>query len=161
MFGDTFPTSDQLAKGPLPMSQDAAYAPSPFERERTQVEQYEATNGAEGGTLDGRPVIILTHTGAKSGLTRKSPLMRIEHHGSYAVIASNGGADTTPLWARNIVAHPVVQLQDGATKHTLHVREVFGEEKERWWGYAYDTYPKFQEYRAATLRDIPLYVLEP
>jgi F420H(2)-dependent quinone reductase len=143
------------------MTQDTSYVPSPLERERTQVEQYEATGGAEGGTLDGRPVIILTHTGAKSGLTRKSPLMRIEHDGSYAVMASNGGSHTTPLWAHNIAAHPDVTLQDGPTVHTLRAREVFGDEKERWWGYAYDTYPKFREYRAATDRDIPVYVLEP
>jgi F420H(2)-dependent quinone reductase len=143
------------------MTHDSTYTPSPLRRERAQVELYEATDGVEGGTLEGRPVIILTHIGVKTGATRKTPLMRIEHDGSYAVIASNGGAHTTPLWARNIAARPTVELQDGADKYTLRVREVFGEEKERWWGYAYETYPKFRDYRAATDRDIPLYVLEP
>jgi deazaflavin-dependent oxidoreductase (nitroreductase family) len=143
------------------MTGSATYEPSPLERERTTVARYEATDGAEAGTLNGRPVIILSHTGVQSGLLRKSPLMRIEHDGSYAVVASNAGAHKDPMWAHNIAANPLVKLQDGAVTHTMRAREVFGEEKERWWGYAYETYPNFVGYRAATARDIPLYVLEP
>jgi F420H(2)-dependent quinone reductase len=112
------------------MTEHAAYEPSPRERERTQVALYEATDGVEGATLNGSPVIILTHTGAKSGLVRKSPLMRIEHEGSYAIVASNGGGKE-PLWARNVAANPVVQLQDGAVKQTIRAREVVDEEKDR------------------------------
>jgi deazaflavin-dependent oxidoreductase (nitroreductase family) len=143
------------------MTEVGDYVPSPFERERTQVALYESTDGREGGTLDDRPVIIVTHTGAKSGLTRKSPLMRVEHDGGYALIASYGGAPKHPLWYHNVVTHPVVTVQDGAVTRTFRAREVHGEEKERWWGYAYDTYPKFVEYRASAPREIPVLVLEP
>ena len=89
------------------------YEPSPIDRVRQQVELYEATNGVEGATLNGKPVIVLTCKGAKSGKLRKMPLMRIEHNGSYAVVASNAGAPRHPLWYRNIVANPLVELQDG------------------------------------------------
>jgi F420H(2)-dependent quinone reductase len=143
------------------VTENAVYEPSPDERSRNQVALYEATDGAEGNTLEDRPVIILTHTGAKSGLTRKTPLMQIEHDGSYGVIASNGGAAKAPLWARNIAANPVVQVQDGAITHTLRAREVFGAERDLWWTFAYATYPKFAHYREIAGRDIPLYVLEP
>lgn len=108
------------------MNSDAPYEPSPLARERAQVALYEATDGTMGDTLEGRPVVILTHLGAKSGLVRKSPLMRIEHDGSYAVIASNGGAARDPLWAGNIDANPAVRIQDGATVHDLRARRVFG-----------------------------------
>ena len=87
--------------------------------------------------------------------------MRIEHDGSYAVIASNGGAARDPLWARNIAAHPEVRVQDGPTTHALHARRVFGDEQEQWWLRAYETFPKFAGYRQAAGRDVPLYVLEP
>lgn len=137
------------------------YEPSPLDRERAQVALYEATDGAEGNTLEGRPIIVLTHLGAKSGLLRKSPLMRIEHDGSYAVIASNGGAVQDPLWSRNVSAHADVRLQDGPTTYALHARRVFGEEQEQWWQRAYQTFPKFEQYRHAAGRDVPLYVLEP
>jgi deazaflavin-dependent oxidoreductase (nitroreductase family) len=143
------------------MTETGTYAPSPFERERTQVELYESTGGLEGGTLDGRPVIILTHTGAKSGLIRKSPLMRVEHDGRYALIASYGGAAKHPLWFHNVVDNPVVEIQDGSVKRTMRAREVFGEEKELWWSRAYATYTKFVQYREAAPREIPVLVAEP
>jgi deazaflavin-dependent oxidoreductase (nitroreductase family) len=143
------------------MNQDAAYAPSRLDRERAQVALFEATDGAEGATLEGRPIVILTHVGAKSGLLRKSPLMRIEHDGSYAVIASNGGAGRDPLWAHNIAAHPEVRVQDGPITYALHARRVFGDEQQQWWLRAYETFSKFAQYRQAAGRDVPLYVLEP
>src|ERR1700689_2164757 len=115
----------------MPLSGE--YEPSRNDRDRRQVELYEATNGKEGGTLNGKPVIILTFKGAKSGKIRKTPLMRIEHNGTYAVVASNGGAPAHPLWYRNIVANPIAELQDGAVKHDMRVREVFGEEKNELW----------------------------
>ena len=143
------------------MTVDARYEPSPLARERAQVALYEATDGEEGNTLEGRPIIIVAHVGQKSGLLRKSPLMRVEHDGSYAVVASNGGAARDPLWARNIAANPAVRVQDGATTHPLRARRVFGDEAERWWERAYETFPKFAGYRTAAGRDVPLYVLEP
>lgn len=142
------------------MNAEAPYEPSPLARERAQVALYEATDGTMGDTLEGRPVVILTHLGAKSGLVRKSPLMRIEHDGSY-VVASNGGAARDPLWAGNIAAHPEVRIQDGAMVHDLRARRVVGEELERWWLRAYETFPPFAGYRQAAGRDVPLYVLEP
>ena len=143
------------------MNEDAQYQPSPLDRERAQVALYEATDGAEGNTLEGRPIVILSHIGAKSGLLRKSPLMRIEHDGSYAVSASNGGAARDPLWANNIAVYPEVRVQDGPTTHALHARRLFGDEQEQWWQRAYQTFPKFEQYRHAAGREVPLYVLEP
>jgi F420H(2)-dependent quinone reductase len=143
------------------MTDEPRYEPSPLDRERAQVALFEATDGAEGSTLEGRPIIILAHTGGKSGLLRKSPLMRVEHNGSYAVIASNGGAERDPLWARNIAANPEVRVQDGPVVHTLRARRVFGDEGEQWWERAYETFPKFAQYRQAAPRDVPMYVLDP
>ena len=137
------------------------YEPSQNDRTREQVELYEATNGVKGGTLKGKPVIVLTFKGAKPGKLRKTPLMRIEHDGTYAVVASNAGAPTHPFWYRNIVANPIVELQDGAVKHELRVREVFGEEKNEWWKRADAAWPDFPDYRARAGREIPVLVLEP
>jgi deazaflavin-dependent oxidoreductase (nitroreductase family) len=137
------------------------YEPSSNPRDRKQVEQYEATNGVEGGTLKGKPVIVLTYKGAKSGKIRKTPLMRIEHNGTYAVVASNGGAPTHPLWYHNVIANPLVELQDGAVRQPLRAREVFGDEKNEWWKRADAAYPDFPAYRARSGRDIPVLVLEP
>ena len=137
------------------------YQPSQNDRTRKQVELYEATNGVKGGTLAGKPVIILTFKGAKSGKIRKTPLMRIEHNGIYAVVASNAGAPTHSSWYNNIVANPIVELQDGAVKQDLRVREVFGEEKNEWWKRADAAYPEFPAYRARAGREIPVLVLEP
>jgi deazaflavin-dependent oxidoreductase (nitroreductase family) len=143
------------------MSLTGEYEPSQNDRTREQVELYEATNGAKGGTLKGKPVIVLTFKGAKSGKLRKTPLMRIEHDGTYAVVASNAGAPTHPFWYRNIVANPIVELQDGAVKHDRRAREVFGEEKNEWWKRADAAYSEFPAYRARAGREIPVLVLEP
>ncbi|MEU7340135.1 nitroreductase family deazaflavin-dependent oxidoreductase [Streptomyces sp. NPDC007074] len=143
------------------MPLNGEYEPSATEWVREQVAQYEATNGAEGGTFLDLPVIILTTKGAKSGKIRKMPLMRVEHDGSYAVAASNGGADTHPSWYRNVVSHPLVEVQDHAVKRDMIARELQGEEKAAWWKRADAAYPPFVEYRAGTERDIPLFVLEP
>src|SRR5713226_737629 len=140
---------------------DSEYPPSRNDQTREQVELYEATKGVEGGTFDGKPVIVLTFKGAKSGKIRKSPLMRIEHNGTYAVVASNGGAPTHPFWYRNIVANPLVELQDGAVKQEMRAREVFGEEKNEWWKRADAAWPDFPAYRARAGREIPVLLLEP
>ncbi|MFJ4851117.1 MULTISPECIES: nitroreductase family deazaflavin-dependent oxidoreductase [unclassified Streptomyces] len=143
------------------MPVDGEYEPSATEWVREQVAQYEATDGAEGGTFLDLPVIILTTKGAKSGKIRKMPLMRVEHQGSYAVAASNGGSHTHPSWYRNVLAHPLVEVQDRAVKQDMVARELHGEEKAQWWKRADAAYPPFVDYRAGTRRDIPLFVLEP
>jgi F420H(2)-dependent quinone reductase len=137
------------------------YEPSPSDRVREQVARYEATNGKEGGTLEGRPVVILTTQGAKTGKIRKTPLIRIEQDGTYAVVASAAGAPRHPRWYHNVTAHPLVQLQDGEKILWMRAREVSGEEKARWWTIAESRWPHFPEYRATANREIPIFVLEP
>lgn len=143
------------------MPADAEYAPSPREYVRDTVERYEATDGREANTLNGRPIIILTTVGAKTGLVRKTPLMRVEHDGSYAVVASMGGAPKNPVWYHNIVAHPEVEVQDGAVRRRYLAHEAVGEEKAEWWVRATRTWPDYDSYQAKTEREIPLFVLTP
>ena len=138
------------------------YQPSPSDRVREQVALYEATDGREGGTLEDRPVVILTTVGVKTGSVRKNPVMRIKESDVYVAVASNAGASTHPAWYRNVVAHPEVSLQDRATVHRLRAREVHGEEKARWWVIAERDWPHFPAYRAkAGEREIPVMLLEP
>jgi deazaflavin-dependent oxidoreductase (nitroreductase family) len=138
------------------------YEPSPSDGVREQVSLYEATDGRDGGTLEGRPVVILTTIGAKTGNIRKNPVMRIKEGDVYVVVASNAGATSHPAWYRNIVAHPNLSLQDRATVHRVRAREVHGDEKARWWKVAERDWPHFPEYRAkAGDREIPVMVLEP
>ena len=143
------------------MATDSDYAPSPRDYVRETVDLYESTDGAEGNTMQGRPIIILTTTGAKTGKVRKTPLMRVEHDGSYAVVASMGGAPTHPVWYHNIVAHPEVELQDGATRKQYLAHEATGEEKAQWWARATQTWPDYDNYQTKTDRQIPLFVLTP
>ncbi|HWL95862.1 MAG TPA: nitroreductase family deazaflavin-dependent oxidoreductase [Nocardioidaceae bacterium] len=143
----------------MPLNGD--YEPSPEKFVRDQVETYERTDGAEANTLRGRPVIILTTRGARSGKVRKTPLMRVEHDGRYAVVASKGGAPSHPVWFHNVAADPHVQLQDGARTWDMTAREVTGEEKAQWWERAVAAWPDYAEYQKKTDREIPLFVLEP
>ncbi len=136
------------------------YAPGSSEWARTQAETYEATGGAEATELRGKPVIVLTSVGAKSGMLRKTALMRVEHDGAYAVVASRGGAPQHPVWYWNLVKNPHVELQDGAEKHDYLAREVTGEEKIGWWARAVEAWPDYAEYQKKTDRQIPLFVLE-
>ena len=126
-----------------------------------QVALYEATGGAEGGTLMDKPVIILGTRGRHSGKVRKTPLMRVEDNGTYAVIASLGGAPKHPVWYLNVTASSAVTLQDGATVHEMAAREVHGDEKARWWALAVDAWPAYADYQTKTDRQIPVVVLEP
>ena len=142
------------------MPLEGEYAPSPSDRAREQVELFERTNGQEGNTLGGRPVIILTSRGAKSGKLRKTPLMRVEHDGAYAAVASLGGAPKHPVWYFNVVADPHVELQDGAEKWDMQAREVTGSEKEEWWARCVEAYPPYADYQQKTDREIPVFVLE-
>ena len=113
-----------------------AYAPSTAAWARKQAERYEATDGAEAGMLRGRPVIVLTSVGARTGQLRKTALMRVEHDGQYAVVASVGGAPRHPVWYHNLKAEPHVELQDGPMKRDYIAREVSGAEKAVWWARA-------------------------
>ena len=137
------------------------YEPSPSDWARTQAELFERTNGAEGNTLRDRPIILLITIGAKTGKIRKTPLMRVEHEGEYAVVASQGGAPTHPVWYHNLVAHPGVELQDGAVRKDYIAREVTGDERATWWKRATATWPDYDDYQTKTDRVIPLFVLSP
>jgi deazaflavin-dependent oxidoreductase (nitroreductase family) len=135
------------------------YEPSTAERTRRQVELFERSNGTEGTTLRGMPVVVLTTVGAKSGKLRKNALMRVEHDGEYAVVASLGGSTTHPVWYYNVVANPHVELQDGATRRDYTAREVTGAEKALWWERAVAAYPDYAAYQQRTEREIPVFVL--
>ena len=143
------------------MPLNGEYEPSPVEWVRRQVEQYESTGGVEGGTMKDQPVIILTSLGAKSGKIRKTPLMRVEHDGQYAVVASMGGAPQNPTWYANLKAHPFVELQDGADRRDYAVRELSGDEKQLWWERAVQAWPDYESYQQNTDRDIPVLLLTP
>ena len=137
------------------------YQPSSSAWARKQAEAYEASGGRDSATLRGRPIILLTSVGARSGTLRKTALMRVEHDGAYAVVASQGGAPKHPVWYHNLKAHPHVELQDGATKLDYIAREVEGDEKAIWWERAVDTWPDYAKYQRRTTRQIPVFVLEP
>ncbi|MGS2589751.1 nitroreductase family deazaflavin-dependent oxidoreductase [Streptomyces hebeiensis] len=143
------------------MPLEGEYEPSSMTMAREQVELYESSGGTEGTTLNGLPVIVLTTLGAKSGKIRKSPLMRVEHEGRYAVVASLGGAPKNPVWYHNIVADPRVELQDGPVRQDMIAHEATGEEKAVWWARAVEAFPPYAEYQEKTDREIPLFVLEP
>ncbi len=136
------------------------YEPSTSAWARKQAEAYTASGGTEADTLRGRPIIVLTSVGAKSGKLRRTPLMRVEHEGQYAVVASLGGAPTHPVWYWNLVKNPHVELQDGAQSHDYEAREVFGGEKAVWWERAVAAFPPYAGYQAKTERQIPVFVLE-
>jgi deazaflavin-dependent oxidoreductase (nitroreductase family) len=137
------------------------YEPSPSQWAADQVELYESSGGTDGLTLRGRPVVIVTSVGAKSGKIRKTPLMRVEHDGSYAVVASQGGAPSHPVWYHNLVANPRVELQDGPVKQDYVAREVHGAERDLWWARANETWPDYASYQEKTDRTIPVFVLTP
>ena len=143
----------------MPLTGD--YAPSTASWARKQAERYEATGGEEAGDLRGKPVIVLTSIGAKTGKLRKTALMRVEHEGTYAVVASLGGAAKNPVWYFNLKAHPHVELQDGPTKGDYTAREVTGAEKATWWERAVRVWPDYDRYQTKTTREIPVFVLDP
>jgi F420H(2)-dependent quinone reductase len=143
------------------MPLEGKYEPSTSRRSREQVARYESSGGTEGTTLRGMPVVVVTMRGARSGNLRKVPLMRVEHDGEYAVVASDGGADRHPLWYHNLVASELVELQDGPHKQDMVVREVTGDEKALWWQRAVEAYPDYADYQRRTDRPIPVFVLSP
>ncbi|HEX2131690.1 MAG TPA: nitroreductase family deazaflavin-dependent oxidoreductase [Actinophytocola sp.] len=137
------------------------YEPSAVDWARKQVEEIESSGGTKGTTMRGMPVVVLTMKGARSGKVRKTPVMRVEHEGRYAAVASLGGAPKNPVWYHNLVANPHVEVQDGPTKQDMVAREVTGEEKAVWWERAVAAYPDYADYQKKTDRDIPVFVLEP
>lgn len=143
----------------MPLSGD--YEPSTSDWAREQAETYMASGGTRGAELKGKPVVLLTTVGARTGKLRKTPLMRVEHGGHYAVVASLGGAPQNPVWYHNIKAHPHVELQDGTAAGDYEAREVFGEEKATWWQRALEVWPDYADYQRKTDRDIPVFVLTP
>jgi len=143
----------------MPITGD--YEPSTSDWARENAEQYMESGGTEGTELKGRPVILLTTIGAKTGKVRKTPLMRVEHDGEYAIVASLGGAPKNPVWYYNVKAHPRVELQDGAATRDYEAREVFDDEKATWWERAVEAWPDYAEYQTKTDRQIPVFVLTP
>jgi F420H(2)-dependent quinone reductase len=137
------------------------YEPSAASWARDQVDLYERSGGTQGTDMNGLPVIILTSLGARSGKVRKTPLMRVEHDGQYAVVASLGGAPQHPVWYYNLVANPHVELQDGPVRRDYQAREVAGAERDTWWDRAVAAYPDYAEYQKNTSRTIPVFVLTP
>jgi deazaflavin-dependent oxidoreductase (nitroreductase family) len=140
------------------------YEPSPSEWVRDQVAEYEASGGTKGNTLldTGMPIIVVATRGAKSGKVRKNPVMRVEHDGEYALVASKGGAPEHPEWFHNLDAHPdQVTIQDGPEPFAVRVRQVDGDEKAQWWERAVAAYPPYAEYQQNTTRQIPVFIATP
>lgn len=143
------------------MPLDGEYEPSPEGWVREQVEKIERSGGKEGTTLRGMSVVVVTSRGAKSGKIRKNPLMRVEHDGRYALVASQGGAPTHPTWYHNLIAEPHIELQDGPHKADMVTRQLGGDEKRIWWERAVAAYPDYADYQRKTDREIPVFLAEP
>jgi deazaflavin-dependent oxidoreductase (nitroreductase family) len=143
------------------MATDSDYLPGASQRANDQVRTYEATDGAQAWDLRGVPVIILTTRGRKSGALRKAPLMRVTDGEKYAVVASKGGAPEHPVWYLNMLADPVVTLQDKAVKKQYRAHTASGAEREQWWARATAVWPDYDTYQTKTDREIPIVILEP
>jgi deazaflavin-dependent oxidoreductase (nitroreductase family) len=137
------------------------YAPSPSKWVREQVDLYESSGGTKGTTMREMPVVVVTSLGARSGKIRKTPLMRVEHDGRYALVASQGGAPDNPTWYYNLVNHPQVEIQDGPVRQDMTVRILDGEEKAVWWQRCVAAFPDYADYQEKTDRQIPVFVAEP
>jgi deazaflavin-dependent oxidoreductase (nitroreductase family) len=137
------------------------YAPSTLGWVRDQVEEIESSGGTRGTSLFGMPVVLLTTRGAQTGKIRKFPLMRVEHDGHYAAVASQGGAPKHPGWYFNLLAEPRVTFQDGTVKQEMVARELTGAERALWWDRAVQAFPNYADYQLKTTRIIPVFVLEP
>jgi len=144
------------------MALEGTYVPSKQGWVRDQVAEFEASDGARANTLrdTGYPIVVITSVGARSGNLRKNPVMRVERDGAYLAIASKGGSDDNPEWVHNFLAHPEVDLQDGAEKHTYTARLLQGAERDEWWAYAVETWSTYGEYQKRTTREIPVFLLE-
>jgi F420H(2)-dependent quinone reductase len=146
------------------MTDKPSYIPSPRQWVREQVELYEGSGGTQGTTLrdTGLPVIIVTHTGNKTGAIRKTPLMRVKDGANYILVGSVGGAPNNPVWVYNLRARPAVEIRDHTEIQAMRAREVTdGAERARLWKLAVAAFPPYEEYQAKTTRQIPLFVAEP
>jgi deazaflavin-dependent oxidoreductase (nitroreductase family) len=143
----------------MPLTGD--YEPSTSDWARENAETYMKSGGTDGTELKGKAVILLTTVGAKTGKIRKTPLMRVENNGEYAVVASLGGAPKHPVWYWNIKKNPRVELQDGTVTKDYEAREVVGEDKAVWWERAVQAWPDYADYQKKTDRQIPVFVLTP
>ncbi len=143
------------------MTLEGEYEPSPEQWVRDQVDTYERSGGTEGTTLRGVPCVVVTSIGAKSRKLRKTPLMRVEHDGVYALVASKGGAPSHPTWFHNLVAHPTIELQDGPDRRDFTVRIAEGDERALWWERSVAVWPDYADYQGRTDREIPVFVAEP
>lgn len=141
------------------MTIEGEYVPSPSAKARNHVEEIEAKGTTEGSDMLGMPIVLLTMKGI-SGKVRKVPLMRVEHEGRYAAVASMGGAPKNPKWYANLKANPVLTLLDGAETHTFRAREISGDERAEWWERCVAAYPPYADYQEKTERTIPVLVLE-
>jgi deazaflavin-dependent oxidoreductase (nitroreductase family) len=142
---------------------EGEYEPSRWDWVRDQVEEYEASGGAEGATLreTGLPIVIVTTRGRRTGKVRKFAVMRVEHDGEYAIIGSKGGAPEHPGWYHNLVADPNVMVQDGPEPFDAVVRLVSGDERAQWWERGVELFPPYAEYAEKTDREIPVFVASP
>jgi deazaflavin-dependent oxidoreductase (nitroreductase family) len=143
------------------MSTNADYLPGTSKRSNDQVATYEATEGEQAGDNRGVPVVILTTRGRKTGALRKAPLMRVTDGEKYAVVASLGGAPEHPVWYLNLLADPVVTLQDKSVRKRYRAHTASGDEREQWWARAAAVWPDYNKYQTKTDREIPIVVLEP
>lgn len=143
------------------MPLEGEYEPSAWKFAADHVERYERSGGTEATTMRGMPVVVLTTRGRRTGKLRKSPVMRVEHDGRYAVVGSLGGSPKNPVWVYNLRASPDVTLRDGPAVYDMRAREVTGAERDEWWKRAVEAYPPYDEYQAKTERVIPVFVLEP
>ena len=142
----------------MPLTGD--YEPSTSDWAREQTELFEKSGGTEGNTLRGMPIIVMTSVGARSGKLRKTPLMRVEQNGEYAVVASLGGAPKHPVWYHNLKKNPHVELQDGPVKRDYVARELEGDERAEWWDRALEVWPDYASYQERTERLIAVFLLE-
>ena len=143
------------------MPLEGKYEPNGWDVAARQVEVYESSGGTKGTTIQGAPCVVLWTRGRRTGTVRKAPLMRVEHEGRYAVVASLGGSPKHPVWYLNLLADPAVSLQDGPDLRDYVAREVSGEEKAEWWARATEVWPAYDGYQAKTSREIPVVVLDP
>lgn len=157
MRGTTAPSGDTVVAMPL----TGDYEPSGLDWSQKQVARIIESGTTDGITIADMPVILLTSLGAKSGKLRKIALMRVEHNGEYAIVASLGGAPKNPVWYYNVKENPLVELQDGTVTKDYQAREVVGDEKASWWDRAVEAYPPYAEYQTKTDRQIPVFVLTP
>ena len=143
------------------MALDGEYEPSAWDWVREQVDEYEASGGTKGLTLGGQPVVVITMRGRQTGKIRKAAVMRVEHDGTYAAVASKGGAPNHPGWYLNLLEHPDVTVQDGPAVHEMRARVAGDDEKPTWWSRATEVWPDYDEYQKNTDRPIPVVLLEP